>query len=48
MGTVMRVLPVVLAVAAALSLAFVFSRSLLDLMFEALRRWGVRQSGLRD
>ena len=48
MGTVMKVLPVVLAVAAALSLALVFSRSLLDLMCEALRRWGVRQSGLRD
>ena len=48
MGTLMTVVPVVLAVAAAVSLALVFSRSLLDLMFEALRRWGVRQSELRD
>ena len=43
-----QVLPVALAVAGALTVALVFTRSLLSLLFDALRRLGPGAPASRD
>lgn len=48
MLVLMQVLPVALAVAGALTVALVFCRSLLSLLFDALRRLGAGAPGARD